>query len=192
MSKYRIIGKTNSWIAQRDTTFDGRCEITIADQLDLKEAQKRLLDMYNEDNSDFTTAPNWGIAVRQNRGAQPTFPDGTRCYEYDSRFYEIVELPDKIADLLKEEMQECAAVELYGYTGRNHSIHTDSIESLDDDLNFNELYCTDINEFDFEVMDESDYNSKVLANSCFTADFEVMYSNKNAKVLVVVLKNYKL
>lgn len=45
MSKYRITGRTNGWIAQRDSAFNGRCEITIADQLELKDAYKKLLDM---------------------------------------------------------------------------------------------------------------------------------------------------
>lgn len=61
MCKYRIIGKTNGWIAQRDSKFNGRCEITIADQLNLKEAYKKLLDMYNEDNCNYPSAPNWGL-----------------------------------------------------------------------------------------------------------------------------------
>lgn len=191
MSKYRITGRTNSWIAQRDTTFNGECEITIADQLELKEAYKKLLDMYNYDNSNYPSAPNWGIAVRQNRGAQATCSDGTRRYDYDSRVYEIVELPEKITDLLKEEVQKCADVELYGYAGKNHSIHADYIIPLDYDLNFKELYCESINEIDFEIMEENHYNNTIMANSCDSADFEELYGDKNAKVLVVVLKNYE-
>lgn len=190
MCKYRIIGKTNGWIAQRDSKFNGRCEITIADQLNLKEAYKKLLDMYNEDNCNYPSAPNWGVAVHQNRGACATFTDGTRSYKCDSRTYEIVELPDRIADLLKEEVGLCADIEVYGYKGVNHSIHTDCIVSLDDEMNFNELYCAGINEFDFELMDEDDYNNTVLANSCISADFEELYGDKNAKVLIIVLKNY--
>lgn len=192
MSKYRITGRTNSWIAQRDSTFNGNCEIIIADQLNLKDAYKKLLDMYNKDNNNYPSAPNWGVAVRQNRGAQATFPDGTRRYEYDSRVYEIVELPEKIADLLKEEVDKCADVELYRYAGRNHSIHTDCLVSLNDELNFKELYCTDIEEIDFEVMDEQEYNNTILANTSVEADFDEWYGDKNAKVLVVVLKSYKV
>ncbi|WP_304239965.1 hypothetical protein [Phocaeicola plebeius] len=153
-------------------------------------AYKKLLDMYNEDNCNYPSAPNWGVAVHQNRGACATFTDGTRSYKCDSRTYEIVELPDRIADLLKEEVGLCADIEVYGYKGVNHSIHTDCIVSLDDEMNFNELYCAGINEFDFEVMDEDDYNNTVLANSCISADFEELYGDKNAKVLIIVLKNY--
>lgn len=87
---YRIIGRTNGWIAQRDSTFNGKSQITIAEGLTLKEAYKKLLAMYNEDNSDYY-APNWGIAVCQNRGAMATAPDGTRRYDYDSRIFEIEE-----------------------------------------------------------------------------------------------------
>lgn len=188
MCKYRIIGKTNGWIAQRDSRFNGRCEIIIADQLNLKDAQKKLLEMYNEDNSNYPSAPNWGVAVHQNRGAYATMPNGTRSYQCDSRMFEIEELPDKISDLLKEEIEECAEVEVYTYTGKKHIIHTDCIESLDIDIN--DMYCAAIDEFDYEVMNEDDYNNSVLANTGMMADFDDWYGNKNAKVLVVVLKNY--
>lgn len=189
--KYRITGKTNGWIADRDSKFNGKCKIVIKDQLTLKDAYKELLDMYNKDNSD-NSAPNWGIAVCQKKGASATFSDGTRCYEYDSRYYQIEELPYKMTDLLKEEVQECADVELYCYTGKIHSIHTDNIMSLDKELNFKELYCSGIEELDYEVMDEDNYNNTVLANACDSADFEKLYGNENAKVLVVVLNNYKV
>lgn len=188
MCKYRIIGKTNGWIAQRDSKFNGRCEITIADQLNLKEAYKKLLDMYNEDNCNYPSAPNWGGAVHQNRGACATFPDGTRRYDFDSRTYEIEELPYKISELLKEEISECEDIEVYTYSGEKHNIHIDCITSLDIDIT--NAYCDGIDDFDFEVMDEDDYNTSVLANTGILADFKDFYGNKDAKVLVIVLKNY--
>jgi hypothetical protein len=188
MCKYRIKGKTNGWIAQRDSKFNGSCEITIADQLNLKEAYKKLLDMYNEDNCNYPSAPNWGVAVHQNRGACATFPDGTRRYDFDSRTYEIEELPYKISELLKEEISECEDIEVYTYSGEKHNIHTDCITSLDIDIT--NVYCDGIDDFDFEVMDEDDYNTSVLANTGILADFKDTYGNKDAKVLVIVLKNY--
>ena len=39
-------------------------------------------------------------------------------------------------------------------------------------------------------MDEDDYNTSVLANTGILADFKETYGNKDAKVLVIVLKNY--
>ena len=76
-------------------------------------------------------APNWGVAVHQNRGACATFPDGTRRYDFDSRTYEIEELPYKISELLKEEISECEDIEVYTYSGEKHNIHTDCITSLE-------------------------------------------------------------
>lgn len=88
MAKYQIIGTTNEWIARRDPIFKGKCRIVIYDDMELKESYKKLLDMYNEDNSEHP-AINWSVAVRQNKGAKKTYSDGTRMYEYDSRHYKI-------------------------------------------------------------------------------------------------------
>ena len=91
--KYRIIGKTNGWIAARDSQFKGKTEIVIADNLTLKEAQKRLLSMFNECYE--LGCSNWGAAVmaRKHRVfcAYPTRDDGTRCFEYDGRTFSIEE-----------------------------------------------------------------------------------------------------
>lgn len=86
--RYRIVGKTNPYIAQRDIHFKGKTEITIANDLSLKEAQKKLLDFYNEDYDTFY--PNWGLVARYGNGSR-TAKDGTRRYEYDSRYYIIEE-----------------------------------------------------------------------------------------------------
>ena len=94
MKTYKITGKTNGWIAQRDATFKGRTEIVIEDGLSLREAQKMLLSMYNKDYQDERQyCNNWGLAVIQSNrygvGAYNTC--GSRCYEYDSRVYTIEE-----------------------------------------------------------------------------------------------------
>lgn len=93
---YSIIAKTNGYIAQRDSMFSGKTEVTIHTGLTLKEAHKVLLDMYNDVFSDERGyASNWGLAVIQSNnhsdGAQPTCNDGTRTFEYDSRTFTIVE-----------------------------------------------------------------------------------------------------
>lgn len=41
---YKIVGRTNGWIASRDIHFNGKTEITIESNLTLREAQKKLLD----------------------------------------------------------------------------------------------------------------------------------------------------
>ena len=88
---FKIIGRTNGWIAARDSQFKGKTEIVIADNLTLKEAQRRLLFMFNECYE--TDCKNWGMAVmaRKNRaeGAYKTHDDGTRCFDYDGRTFSI-------------------------------------------------------------------------------------------------------
>lgn len=72
--KFKIIGRTNGWIAARDSQFNGKTEIVIADNLTLKEAQRKLLSMFIECYD-----------------AYPTFDDSTRCFDYDSRTFSIEE-----------------------------------------------------------------------------------------------------
>lgn len=91
---YKIIGRTNGWIAQRDYLFNGRTEIVIESGMTLKEAQDKLLQMFNEEVAEeYKQAANWGVAVNMKAKAEAyrTRPDGTRGYEYDSRSYNIEE-----------------------------------------------------------------------------------------------------
>ena len=93
MKTYKIIGRTNSYIAQRDIHFDGKKEIIIDSNLTLPEAQAKLLSMFNEDydNEIGFRYKNWGL-VRCHFPYQTTsFQDGTRSYEHDGRTYTIEE-----------------------------------------------------------------------------------------------------
>lgn len=85
--KYKIVGKTNPYIAQRDGLFKGKTEIILADGLKLREAQEKLLSFYNEDNG--TSYSNWGLVRCNDPYNTSTHKDGTRRYEYDSRYYSI-------------------------------------------------------------------------------------------------------
>lgn len=85
--KYKITGKTNGWIAQRDSLFKGKTEITLADNLTLKEAQEKILAFHNEDYD--MCCEHWGIARRKNPHNTWTETNGIRGYEYDSRYYRI-------------------------------------------------------------------------------------------------------
>ena len=91
--KFRIVGITDGWIAERDAQFNGKTQIIVACNLTLKEAQRKLLSMFN-DCYDFNCS-NWGMAVIARRyraeGAFKTRNDGTRCFEYDSRYFSIEE-----------------------------------------------------------------------------------------------------
>lgn len=91
--KFKIVGRTNGWIAERDTQFKGKTKIVIADNLTLKEAQRRLLSMFNDCYE--LNCSNWGMAViatkERAEGAYKTSEDGTRSFDYDSRTFSIEE-----------------------------------------------------------------------------------------------------
>ena len=90
---FKIIGRTNGWIAARDSQFKGKTKIVVADNLTLKEAQRKLLSMFNECYE--LGCSNWGMAVIASKeraeGAYKTHDDGTRCFDYDSRTFSIEE-----------------------------------------------------------------------------------------------------
>ena len=91
--KFKIVGRTNGWIAERDSLFKGKTEIVIDDNLTLKEAQRRLLSMFNGYYE--LNCSNWGMAViarkKRAEGACKSHEDGTRCFIYDSRYFGIEE-----------------------------------------------------------------------------------------------------
>ena len=87
MKTYKITGRTNGWLAQRDIRFNGKTTITICEGLTLKDAQKKLLEFFNEDYETYYT--NWGLARCNEPFNTCTYKDGTRSYEYDSRYYSI-------------------------------------------------------------------------------------------------------
>lgn len=91
-TSYRIVGRTNGWIASRDVNFRGKCEVTFKEGLSLREAQKELLRMYNYDYH--TCWSNWGLAVIHSNLHAWSGDDGIRTYEYDSRRYCIEEMEE--------------------------------------------------------------------------------------------------
>lgn len=96
MPTYKIVARTNAYIAQRDSMFNGNTEVVLENNLSLSQARKSLLDMYNDRFSDERPyASNWGMAViqsaRHTDGATATNSDGTRSFEYDGRVFSIEE-----------------------------------------------------------------------------------------------------
>lgn len=89
MSTYKITGHTDSFIAQRDIHFNGKTQITLASNLTLKEAQSKLIDFFNEDYETFYS--NWGLIRCNYPHDTSSWKDGTRRYDYDSRYYQIEE-----------------------------------------------------------------------------------------------------
>lgn len=93
MKTFKIIGKTNEWIAQRDTMFNGKTEITIESGLSLEKAQSKLLDFFCEDYEVY--ASSLQEAEETEAGSQLSiFEDGTATYWYDSRTFTITEEED--------------------------------------------------------------------------------------------------
>lgn len=91
MKTYRIIRRTNPYLAQR--CHGGKTYEVLHEGLTLKEAYKILLDMYNEYADHYM--PNWGMAVSHDINgsaeAHKTHRDGTRSFDWDSRIYSIEE-----------------------------------------------------------------------------------------------------
>lgn len=88
----------------------------------------------------------------------------------------------ELKELLKEQGNEYYDIEVYKYTFDNHkSIHTDYITSIED-------YNDNTEVEDYQLMNEEDYNNSILANSSKQADFEEWYDDKDAIVLVVIMK----
>lgn len=83
MKTYKIIEKT---AGQRTVKI-------IETNLELKDAQKELLELFNRRHD--LNAKKWGLAViltkDRHDGATPTFRDGTRSFSYDNKTYSIEE-----------------------------------------------------------------------------------------------------
>ena len=92
MKTFAIIGKTDLYYANRDINFNGKSEVVFEKGLSLKEAQEKLLDMFNNDYGDeIGDCVNWREARRKKKYSTSSFKDGTRSYEYDLRYYRIEE-----------------------------------------------------------------------------------------------------
>lgn len=94
MKTYKITAETEGYIANRDSLFNGKTYVILERGLSLKEAQDKLLDMYNHYyDGERPYACNWGMAVIHSKkkvfAANNTYRDGTRSFEYDGRRFRI-------------------------------------------------------------------------------------------------------
>lgn len=96
--KFAVVTFTNPYNGSRHAGFrrynDTRYIRVIEDGLTLREAQKKLLNMFC--GSVGRRVPNWGVAVRTkvyntDLEAYPTRSDGTRAYEEDVFKHEIID-----------------------------------------------------------------------------------------------------
>lgn len=105
---YKIIGRTNPYIAQRDIHFNGKTTITIESGLTLKEAQQKLLQFFNEDYGTYFS--NWGLVRCNHPFVTSSYKDGTRSYEYDSRYYSIENCEDIDTLCIGDDIDNCESI----------------------------------------------------------------------------------
>lgn len=97
MKTYKIIGSTNGYIASRDIHFNGKTQIELASGLSLEDAISKLDEFFSEDygysHDSFEVSYNEETeeSVYADDERWTNFQDGTASYEYDSRYYSIVE-----------------------------------------------------------------------------------------------------
>lgn len=102
---YKIVIRTNGYQASRNGRYRWQydekrnAEATIQENLTLKEAQKLLVEFWNEDfeNRRGSYLPNWGLICINYPHDTSTFPDGTRSYHYDG-YYVSIEKQDEEND----------------------------------------------------------------------------------------------
>jgi len=91
-----------------------------------------------------------------------------------------------VKELIKEQYNDnIANFEVYAFVGKVHKIHGDFITNIDEV--FSEEKYQDCEVESWEIMDQERYNDSILANSSETADFEMFYDDKDAKVLVIII-----
>ena len=106
-------------------------------------------------------------------------------YHYDVYRHEIAVKAwgwDTVAETIKDN-EEAVAVEFYSCNDNRVHIHTDHINGIDDNV-----VCEAEVVLESKLMDEEDYNTSIYCNCGMVADFEEEYGDKNAKVLVIIVK----
>ena len=83
---------------------------------------------------------------------------------------------------VKEMYPDAEDIEVYeSLNNGTPRFHTDSIRAIDD-------YSDDDEVLIYEMMNEEEYNSTILANSTTSADFGEWYDNKLAECLCIIVK----
>lgn len=109
MKTYKITGTTNSYIAQRDITFNGKTSIDLRTGLTLEEALNELADMFSEDHNNYYVCrisdaeelieiasenaefKGEGWYAINGGDVVSVLLKNERSYSYDSRYYGIAE-----------------------------------------------------------------------------------------------------
>lgn len=96
-----------------------------------------------------------------------------------------MKLVEEIKQVAKEN--NCVEIEVYKFKDKSHHIHTDFVEFVcfGGDSEFDLIPESAFESY--EVMNEGEYDRTLHANT-ERADFNEWYGNKDAKVMVVMLK----
>ena len=106
-------------------------------------------------------------------------------YNYDVYRHEIAVKAwgwDTVAETIKDN-EDAVAVEFYSCDDNRVKIHTDHLNWIDD----NDVCEAEV-VLEAELMDEEEYNTSVYCNCGMVANFEELYGDKDAKVLVIIVK----
>ncbi len=96
----------------------------------------------------------------------------------------------KVKELIQDKNISYYDYEVYAFTDKKHSVHSDFINNIDWYYNIEEYQDCEVSYW--EVMDEKRYDESILANSSETANFGEWYDDSNAKILVIILdENWK-
>jgi hypothetical protein len=89
----------------------------------------------------------------------------------------------ELKELLKKQGKEYCDIEVFVMACSNSRLtfHSDYIWGIID-------YSDNSKVLDYEIMDEKDYDTSILANGCMRADFKEWYNDKNAKVLCILVE----
>ena len=93
----------------------------------------------------------------------------------------------KVYELLDLYKGEYVDLEIYELFSKNKGFHTDNLECCLSSCYSIEL-LKNLEVLGYWLMNEGDYNSEIMANTCENADFLEWYEDKNAKVLVLAVK----
>lgn len=156
----------------------------IAELEEYDEDEERIKEL-KELHAELESMPEDNIAIVLDNRVTEYCRYTQMNYHYDVYRHEIAVNAcgwDTVAETIKDN-EEAVAVEFYSCDDNRVRIHTDHINWIDD----NDVCEAEI-VLKSELMDEEDYNTSVYCNCGMVADFEEEYGDKNAKVLVIIVK----
>ena len=105
--------------------------------------------------------------------------------QYSSLFFLFsIEVFMTVKELKESLYGQYADCEVYRFRDDEHVVHAEYVIAVNEVADDDEV-CS------YRLMNEAEYNKTIYANSSYTADFEDYFEDKNAKVLIIVLSEFK-